>query len=333
MAGTDNISNVGPIDVVDHHNGLLYDIPPPVQRNESGKPLHEVFNKDTQEVTEKDKKPSWAEWIASWIPFVGQTQTANVIDSAKSPTEVQNVGSVTQKKLLDPTPALDAPLYDDEENDTTLSPFSGTTNEPPLKEKIRLKQAAEVIASMSDYTMDQIISIIMKAQLELEKEGAITVQSGFLKLQDLKKIHARTIEEVKDALAKDENIHSGFKKASNIAQIASGVFGFISMGLVIAATGGFAVPAALAYAATVGTMSAATLAVVAHGGKSYAETSLNQNKGKLAELSHERKKNNDSLAGHADVIEQIADAQSGYEQVLLDRLKSRQNVTQQILSK
>jgi hypothetical protein len=113
-----------------------------------------------------------------------------------------------------------------------------TAKFPPVPRKINSKQSltkseiTEVITLMSDQTIETIMFTIFKTQMEIEKENANVAEGTFSKYLDIQKLQQNALEEIKDALIKDQKVAQYLQKAQKIAGVAS-----ICAQLLAAATG------------------------------------------------------------------------------------------------
>ncbi len=318
------------IEKVNQSNGVISDsavgLPP---KETKGKALHELYNKDTQEKSadnlakKEQSSPSFFQKIISWLPFY---QSSAPID-AKVADGTPDL-KISATRPINHTPVLDKPEDFDEE-ETTISPFNYQANEDTV-DKVGERKIAEGLALMSSLTMEQVAAIVLRAQLEIEKDRAITVQDSFSKLHDLRKIHQKTIEQVKDVLMKDEKVMGHFQTAQSVAKFASVVVAILAIGVTAAASGGFAVPALFSSISTIGTYATAGITALVHGGKAYSESQMNQRKATLTDSQHKDQRFDDQLSSHSDKMKDIAESDAHFSEHLMNLLKMKDRLSQSI---
>ena len=130
---------------------------------------------------------------------------------------------------------------------------------------------------MSQQTLDEIMCIIIKGQIELEKENALVAENTLDTYQKIKTLHEKVLDEIKDALMKDENFLKNCQWAKTAAFAVSGaVATFVTFGL-------FAPVGILGALATYGPMA---IAAITTGTKAYADQRLSED-----EAQHEQYRN------------------------------------------
>lgn len=289
--------------------------------NKTPKGLPEVF-KDTQAPYESKEvgAPPVLERATSWLPF----------SEVKTP-EIPRVSKTGETlKPLDPTPKLEIPEdFNLNDDDKTISPFNYGIHEKPLAQMSDAK-IREGLALMSSLSMDQVAAIVLKAQLEVEKDRAITAHDSFTKLNELRKIHQKTIQEVKDVLMKDQKTAGYFQTVESVARAAS-----IACALVTAAvTGGWTVPAAIATAAKAAVVIASlTTAASSIGGTYYTERKVNKHKATLTASEHKETVFEGKITSRSEEMTSIADSDSTFSQQLLNLASMHQKLSQAIMQK
>lgn len=173
-------------------------------------------------------------------------------------SNADSTGLDDEKQLVDSTPELDPP-----EN---LPSFLKNTKLPPLARKEQIvddQKIIEILKMMSEKTMHEVMGIVMKAQAEIEHEGALLTYDNLLLFQKQQKIQQKALEEVTKALLKDEKIASYFSKIQDIALIAAAATTIlVATGL----TGGIAGFAVAIFGPTIGAAISTALAVLPYIG-------------------------------------------------------------------
>jgi hypothetical protein len=318
MSRTENVSGVHSIDFT---NGLV----PDTSFENKGLPLHEIFKDDTQSSSNpaKTELSLKSGWLSTWLPLKTKENTSTV----EAPTQTVAV-EAAKPRPIDSTPMLEKPDLIDES--LSVAPFSKTGD---TAVKGSEKKYMEAIALMSSLSMEQVMTIVMKEQLEIEKDRLVTTQDGLLKLQDLKKLHQQTVDNVRDHLLKDEKVYNFFGSAASVAKFASFLCSFVALAVSLAGAAGIAAPAALTYAMTVGTYSTSGFTAIVKGGQYYSETRVNQDKAALIESNHKRKSSNEQIDSHSEKVLSISEANTQFEEHLISLLKMRERMGKVILNK
>jgi hypothetical protein len=288
-----------------------------------GAPLHEVFKNDTQaKADEKEEAyPSLLKRILSMLPFAQDTKTT----VAAAPMEKSEEIKISSAKPISPIPVLEKP-EDFEEDEKTISPFNYNKGDD-IVSNVSDKKIMEKLTLLSTYTLEQIVAFVLKAQLEIEKDSAITTQDTFTKLHNLKKIHQRTLQQVKDLLVHDEKIAGRFQTAQSVTRAASLVCGLAA---IVVTLGGVAVPATIASLAVAGTAVSGGFDALVSTGKAYTESTMNQHKATLTKSSHEDKNYDEKIATQHDHMLNIADSNNMFSEFLMKLLKIRNRQSQAI---
>lgn len=239
-----------------------------------GLALHEYFDKDvlselkSQSAEIETLTPSLWQKFLSWIKGTDKN-LEHKLDKADS---VKNSDDM-KSEVISSIPVLDPPENIPEDlKSAKLTTFSKKND---LKVKASSREIEEALSIMSKQTVESIMFIIFKAQLELEKENAITIEGTFTKYLDFQKLQERVLVEIKDALADDENISRRFGTAQNIAVFLAGV-------ATLAVTFGLLGPV-LSFLSTATT---AGLTALTLGAKSYFQDRMNKHKAQRENYAH-----------------------------------------------
>ncbi len=323
-------------------------LPPPTE----GYGLHQVFNKDvlTTSRTSEDlskteiQKPSFLSKINPWW-IEPEVKTVVSPSSVRSDKEVL---TIEKTKPISRVPVLDKPEFVQEDSVTdTLSAFPPTSERAPTAEKLSPQQLVEGLSLMSEHSIQRIIEIILKVQLELEKENALVAEESYSKFQQLKKIKEAMLQEIKDVLEKDERIAGYLGSAQKLAIAASVICGLaaasISFGLLTPA--GTAIGALLGVAiantfvATVtllgstGTAVSAGLTGLATGSKAYFDRRTKEDQAKHTISEHLDKHYSDLVDETRSHLEGIANMDGDFKERLIYLLKRFAKIGKLVLEK
>jgi hypothetical protein len=308
---------------------------PEEEEKPSGLALHQVFGQDslnpkgslpTEGTLPIQKLSNTAESEAStpsfWskiLSFFAWWYKPEVKAQTLSPsTPSQDLLEVDEPEPISPVPNL--------EGSDCIPPDLMANKKPPHStkkndnERLSQKQLSEGLLLMSKHTIEQIMMIICKAQIELERENAKIAEGSFSKYQEFKKLQEKVLEEIKDALVKDEKIVNIF----NIAQIAL-LASFVCGLLAAASTGGLIAP--LQAAAT------ATFTALATASKAYFERQLNVDKAKHEQYNHQDKYFDDRIEDTRQQLIAIADTDSAFKERLINQLKRYRKMMQLLSEK
>jgi|GEM_PF-4888561 len=167
------------------------------------------------------------------------------------------------------TPTLDAPAQ--------LPPTLKNFKLPGVSEpscQLSDEQVFEGLSNLSDYTMHQIMTIVLTTQNELAREGALICMDDFEQFQKMQVYQQKVLKEIKVALLKDESLRGLFKTVQNVS-VAVGVVATLASFL------GVTIPFAFAAAAVSGAVSI--------GGKSYYGVQSDKNSAICVDLNHKMK--------------------------------------------
>lgn len=280
-----------------------------------GQAIHQLFSKDlfiqdlSQASVEETMSPSfWNKINPWWIP---ETQSKGIATSKTvSDMEIQKAEPIRS------VPELDKPTLPGEASlEGVVPPF---TPQAVKKQEVELSEKAllEVVSNLEQRTVDQVMAIVLKAQLEIERDGAALSQDSFSRLQEMRKIQEKMLEEVKEALAKDQRIAGYLDKAQFVA-IASAAFCGLAT---VAMTAGMSIPAVIAAAKFSGFFSAAVTAITA-GGKGYNNVRMNEDKASQTTYKHQLQKTNEIADDHRDEMIKFAESNGHFQDELIALLK------------
>ncbi len=284
-----------------------------VNESQKGKPIHEVFSKDELDNLEKLSRMQGQYWATA--PNI---QTQNVAPSLG----VDSISAI---------PKLDVPEIRPYSN--LNSQFFSRSPQNNLKmDPVSREEMGKAMALMSKHTAEQIMAIIIGAQSDLEKLGAIVSQNSVKKYGELQKIQHQSIMAIKEALDKDRNITEFLTSTQNTFIATAAVTSFV--GLMMTAeivTFGAATPFVGAFAA-MGPYLLGGLSVLA-AGETYTKVRGKENQVAFTELDHHSKMNEQRInAGH-DKISNHAESDSDYKEHMIALFKHLEKMKSLILSK
>lgn len=296
---------------------------------------HQVFQKDTLGTT-----PQPAKVASKTIDLEKQNPTIwNKLFSWAYQTElkgqVQNqaANKATAKKPdpIDHVPPLEKPdnfPADLEGIKLPPVPLNRTSRKPLTQE-----QMMEGFSHMSDQTIEQIMFIVMKGQLELEKENANVAENTFTKYQNIRKLRQKVLEEIKDVLAKDEKFLGWAKTAQSAAFVASFVCSLFTAGVTIASAIGFP-PAGIPLAiATYAPVVAAGFIAVTKGTTAYTERRFNEDQAQHTAFRHLDKSTSDLIEEAQERLIAISDTDQVFKERLIKQLKRITKMNQIVLQR
>lgn len=291
---------------LNHGNAEVY---PPHEKlkeadsSQTSHALHQVFNKETLEslTTEStsqliksiSKNPSlWQRFLNWWKEPVIKPKT-----NAKAPNKPDSKNS---PKPIDQIPHLDKPdeIPDDLQNAKFPPSIKKNSNTP-----LGSKEITDALSLMKEESLEAILFIIFKAQLEVEKETANVSEKTYTKYQHFQELQQKMLSEIKEVLANDEKVAKRLKTAQNVVAAASFISGIaaaaMSFGLLgpvggfIGATLGSKVAAAFMSVATaigkVGPALTAGLTALTMGSNSYFKRRYNLDLANHETYSHQDK--------------------------------------------
>jgi hypothetical protein len=184
---------------------------------------------------------------------------------------------------------------------------------------------------MSDRTLEEVMFIIIKAQLELEKESAHVAEGTFSNYQDFRKLQDKILQDVKDALVKDQQVMNVLKNIQNAAFAASFVCGLVAATVSF----GFVAPVGIALTLTtvVAPTAAAGLTGLTTGSKAFYQRRLNEDKAKHAEINHQDEYYAGLINDTRERIVSIAESDNSFKERLIQLLKRLQRMCKLVSEK
>lgn len=315
--------------------------------------LHQVFNNDTsgtlsnkalaETIESESKTPSfWSKIFAWWY------QPEIKIQSAHTSSSHTDLLEINELEPISPIPALDEP---ETSIDFTLAKLPHTSKKTNQKDKLSQKELVEGLSLMSDRTIEQIMFIILKAQMELEKENANVEEKTFSNYQSFKKFQEKYLQEVKDILIKDEKIAGYFNTSQKIAVAASFICGIagaaVSFGALApagafigASIGGSIGAAAGGAFVTIGTLlggvgPVVTSAVTAFttGSNAFFQWRLNEDKAKHEQVNHKDKYYMGLADESRERLMSIAESDNVFKEQMIQLIKRFQTMGKLVLKR
>lgn len=271
-----------------------------------------------QKIILEEKSPTFWDKFTSWL-------TQNELDPKVSSMPATQAETVKKAEPISPIPVLEAPEKMPSELQTaTLPPV---ISKKTSRQTFSPNEVMEAVSLMSQHTVDEVMAIVLKGQLELEKENAEVAENTLTKYQNIKKLKQKVLEEVRDAIAKDEKILSYCKSAQNVALVASVVCsivaGAVSFGILTAPVFGLI--------ASTGPIAAAFLTGVSSGGKAYSQRRLNEDKATHDTYSHQETMTDNRLEEARERLMGVAEADQVFKERLVQLLKRSAKMRQIIL--
>lgn len=274
----------------------------PSELNEKSAGLHQVFSRDqlsrkagiVQQPLQESEPSFWTK-IKSWftLPF---------IDSSEMNKKIEPLNQ--QREPFNFIPELDVPEnYPKDLQEASLLPNKNRQT------SFSQRDIMDIIDSLQDKTIDEIMMIVVSTQMELEKENALVVENCFTKLQHMRKIKENALLQIKEALLKDEKFLSKCTTAQNVAFAVSAISGLFAT---IVFTGLFPPTAVVTLIATFAPLAAAA----ATAAKGYSERRRDEDKAAYMQFSHEEKSITNWMDNARDQLQNFSDA----DQVFKDRI-------------
>jgi|GEM_PF-2794128 len=295
----------------------------------SGSALHEIFNQDIIDQVSVDKlseiienetlTPSLWNKILSWFK-----ETELVAPASPSSTPLMTSLETSTLEPIHPTPTLEAP--DSIPTDLEVARFSPPS--PKIqKNRSSVTEIEEALALMSDQTIESIMFILAKAQIELEKENAHVAEGTFAKYVDFQKLQQKVLQEIKDALMKDERIAQKLKYTHNVVAAATLLAGLAGAVIVF----GISPPAIVSYLANGPAIAVAN--ALSLSAKAYFQYRFNQDKAKHEEYNHRDKYYNDRLDDSRNRLIATAESDSAFKEHWIRFLKRSDKMRKIVLKK
>lgn len=240
----------------------------------TGLALHQVFDRDilhellSQSTEVETITPSLWQRIFAWFTKENKGSTLQ-----KSESKTIAGSKEIKPEAISPIPVLDMPETHVNEIPSTKLP--SISKKDDLKTRLTSSDIEEAFSLMSEQSIEAIMFIIFKLQIQLEKENANAAESTFSKYLDFQKHQQQILGEIKDALVNDEAIVKRFGTAQNIAVYMAGIAAFAAGFGLLGPVWSF-----LSTATTAG------LTAVTLGGKAYFQRLMNDHQAKHEDYAH-----------------------------------------------
>lgn len=206
----------------------------------SARTLHEIFPDEmlatktqgksellSESEGEETESPSfWKKFIAPW--FASPEMQSQPVDQITG--ELASSSKVGKIEPISFAPTLEVPeaVSDLNLSPTDLPQTSIDEKAVNKNDRLTLREFEEAVSLMSEKTMEQIFAIILKAQLELERENAEATEGTINKFHDIKKLNDKMLDEIKEALLKDTQVVSKLSTVHKIMLAASLICGAVA---------------------------------------------------------------------------------------------------------
>jgi hypothetical protein len=311
--------------------------------------LHQVFNQDTlnqvpqeilsQAVEMEALTPTLWSKILSWWKEPEKTPASQPLPSSSI-----DALEMINPKPINPVPALEPP--DNIPADLQAAQFPSVSKQT-TKNLLTPSQITEGLALMNERTIESIMFILFKAQIELEKENANIAEGTFSKYLDFQKLQQKVLQEIKDILVKDEKVAEYFGKAQTLTMAAGFITGLamaaMSFGLlgpvagfIGTAAGPLAANTFMATATTIGTIGPAVtagLTGLTWGSKMYFQMRFNEDKAKHEEYQYQEKYYDHRSDDSRERLMTIAEADSVFKECWIRLLKRSDKMRKIVLKK
>ena len=231
-------------------------------------------------------------------------------------------------------PELDAP--DRMPPDLEAAVFPPVAKSRSSRQTLTPSEMLEAASTLSQHTIEEIMCIVMKGQIELEKENALVAENTLEKYQHIKKLREGVLDEIKDALAKDEKFLQYCKNAQNVAALAAFFCGIataaVSFGVLapLGAGAAFSVVSALA---TYGPVVTACFMGVTTGSKAYSQRRLNEDMAQHEQFNHQDKYTGDRIEDARERLMAAAEADQVFKERLILHAKRLSKMIQLVMKK
>ncbi|CAF23835.1 hypothetical protein [Candidatus Protochlamydia amoebophila] len=285
------------------------------------KTIHELFHSDTLEIGENTDSLKATEQVSYQCFF----SKAMNIQSTHTPSDED----IRRAAPIHPIPEIDKPAFFQE---ASLEGFVPKITSHSQISNLPSKDLLRNLAQMESKTIDQVMAIVLKAQLELERDQAEISQNSFDQLQNLRKIQERTLEEIKEALKKDEKLAGYLDTAQKIAIAATFICGVAAMVITLS----FSMPiltgaaTALAIPAKMGAFFTGLLTAFSAGGKGYINAKSNQTKGVLTSHKHDIELTKGWTDDYREKMGTIAETDAYFKEMLIKLIKSLERMRRNV---
>lgn len=228
-------------------------------------------------------------------------------------------------KPLDPVPEIEEP----EEIQFTWTPSMEIQQS---EQPISLPWVKEGLKLIAPSTIEEILFIVLKGQLELQKDIAEVGEASFKNQEKAQLLKEKILEEVKEALARDEKI-AGYFKTAKVLTIVAGFVATLAIAVTFAPLSGGALlggcVAGLKYAATtLGLLDGFKTALEA-----YFNSTANQNKASFAQARHEGTVHQFRMDEMHKHLMNVAETNNSFRQSLLKETRRVDRTLRLILQK
>ncbi len=225
-------------------------------------------------------KPSFWEYLLSCFSFPWKKLEANTNKGSGLPGLETGI-QVPPLKPLNPIPEIEKPEG---------IPFTWTPskNVKESDQEVSLPWVKEGLNLTSSSTIEQVIFLILKSQLELEKEIAEMAETTFKHQEMALQLKEKILEQVKEALEKDEKVAGYFKTAERLT-IAAGILSTVAIAVIFAPPTLFGAGAAMISGFATGFLKGSALVIGFKTAlEAYFKQTANQNKASFQNVRHER---------------------------------------------
>lgn len=251
-----------------------------------------------------------------------------------SPADLRAAQENSIPERISHVPEIEAP--DMIPADLQAAKFPSPSKKANLKNKLTPSEIFQGLTLMSERSIESIMFIIFKAQIELEKENANVKEGTFSKFIDFQKLQQKVLQEIKDVLAKDEKVVGFFQLGQNISTAASVLTGLaaaaLTFGLLVpvggfigAAFGPFARDAFLIIVSTLGSQGfvvvSAGLTGLTVATKAYFKRLFNEHKAEHEDYEHLDRYYNDRLDDSRNRLMTTAEADMAFKEYWIRLLK------------
>lgn len=296
------------------------------------------------------KEPEDPEALSFWKRFVQfassfiepdkfkeQIKGPSSEDSTIEETAPGDVGVMAPREIINPVPVLDPP-------DMSVPIDFGPTVAQQRKlrnrknEILSAEQFETALSLMSNRTIEQIMAIILKAQLVLEQENAEVAATTHDKYEAFKTMNQKLLEEIKDALVRDEKVAGYLKTSQNIALCASLICGMAAVAVTSNALPflenfggpGKAAASFIQGLSTIGAAVSGLLTGVATGSKAYFDSRKKEDDAKRTHYSHKDKTYADYLDDARERLMVTAEADQFFKERLINQAKRIRKMSKQL---
>ncbi len=314
---------------------ILHSQPPTCTQVENGKNTsHEIFVEDVEkqstQVISRHTEELESKQITFWDKLYAWWTGIDL--SVKKPsTNIPETDSLNSAPVnpISPIPQLEKPLGFDSQR-----PLPLIREKPSSHEKLSESKIIEGLSSMSSFTLETIMLILLKAQLEIETENAKNCEKNFDKFHQFKKLQQKALQDIKDTLAKDENVSKIFQSGHNLTVAATFLCGIAAA----ASTAGILVyaPAIVQSVATllaeIGPLFMGSAATLTGAGSIYFKNRTNQSRVNLEQWNHKDKHYSNAYEETRKRILEIMESDGVFKEKLGEWLKRNHKIKQYIMS-